>query len=156
MVIRPKPSTQRTGQKEGQTGSVELSNRETRTQTKTARYRQTSHGKDIYAPTNGKSSEHESGDKTAVYVTVRCRSRNAQETEEGRAVILRADAIKGKTLEVSMGSLSNKTYDFDRVFSSAADQRMIYEDTVLPMVDEVRFEAASPREIYADGRPSCY
>lgn len=102
------------------------------------------------------SMEQEYGDKTAIYVTVRCRGRSEREKEEDRAVILRTDGIKGKTVEVSMGSLSNKTYNFDRVFSSAADQRTIYEDTVLPMVDEVRFEAALPRKICTDKLSSCY
>ncbi|KAJ6009001.1 kinesin-domain-containing protein [Penicillium canescens] len=137
MITRSKPSTRRTGQKEGQTGPAELSKRDVRRQTKTSHYRKTAWGKDTCVPTNGKGIEHESGDKTAIYVTVRCRSRNGREKEEGRAVILRTDAIKGEILEVSMGSLSNKTYNFDRVFSSAADQRTIYEDTVLPMVDEL-------------------
>ncbi|PWY94522.1 kinesin related protein 2 [Aspergillus sclerotioniger CBS 115572] len=38
---------------------------------------------------------------------------------------------------MSMGSLPKKIYNFDRVFSSAADQRTVYEDTVLPMIDEL-------------------
>jgi hypothetical protein len=34
-------------------------------------------------------------------------------------------------------ALSNKTYTFDKVFSSAADQAMIYDDVVIPILDEV-------------------
>lgn len=34
-------------------------------------------------------------------------------------------------------ALSNKTYHFDKVFSSAADQSMIYDDVVTPILDEV-------------------
>ena len=47
--------------------------------------------------------------------------------------------MKGKSLELSMGpsALSNKTYHFDKVFSSAADQAMIYDDVVTPILDEV-------------------
>ncbi|RJE20162.1 kinesin-like protein [Aspergillus sclerotialis] len=74
---------------------------------------------------------------TAIYVTVRCRSRNEREAEEDRAVILRTDGVKGKTVEVSIASLPSKNHSFDRVFSSSADQRMVYEDTVLPMVGEM-------------------
>lgn len=123
MSTRSKPPTRRAGQKgDGQKREM---------QKKT---RKTTNAKDSHC----RSKDHEVDDQKAIYVTVRCRGRSPQETEEDRAVILRTDGIEGKTVEVSMGSLANKTYNFDRVFSSAADQRVIYEDTVLPMVDEVR------------------
>jgi kinesin family protein 11 len=115
--------------------------RDIRRQPKTSQSRNTTHGKDASLPTIPKNIQQESGDKTAIYVTVRCRGRNEQETVEDRAVILQTDGIKGQTVEVSTGSLSNKSYNFDRVFPSAADQRTIYEDTVLPIVDEVRIKA---------------
>lgn len=156
MNTRSNPSTRRKGQNEGRAGSVELSKREMRRQPKASQIRNPAHAKDSRVPTNSTGMEQESGDKTAIYVTVRCRSRSERETEEDRAVILRTDGIKGKTVEVSMGPLSNKTYNFDRVFSSAADQRTVYEDTVLPMVDEVRFEAALPLAICTDKQTSCY
>lgn len=35
-------------------------------------------------------------------------------------------------------ALSNKTFHFDKVFSPAADQSMIYDDVVTPLLDEVR------------------
>lgn len=40
-----------------------------------------------------------------------------------------------------MGSnaLSNRSYNFDRVFSQAADQYMVFDDTVKPILDEVGF-----------------
>jgi hypothetical protein len=144
------------GRNEGRAGSMELSKREMRRQPKASQNRKTAYAKDPCVSANLTSMEQESGDKTAIYVTVRCRSRSERETEEDRAVILRADGNKGKTVEVSMGSLSNKTYNFDRVFSSAADQRTVYEDTVLPMVDEVRFEAAMSSAICTDKKTSCY
>lgn len=34
-------------------------------------------------------------------------------------------------------ALSNKTYTFDRVFSQAADQSMIFDDVVKPILDDV-------------------
>jgi hypothetical protein len=135
---------------------MELSKREMRRQPKASQNRKTVYAKDPRVPANSTSMEQESGGKTAIHVTVRCRSRSERETEEDRAVILRTDGIKGKTVEVSMGPLSNKTYNFDRVFSSAADQRTICEDTVLPMVDKVKFEAAIPLAIYTDKQTSCY
>ena len=38
---------------------------------------------------------------------------------------------------MSASALSNKIYHFDKVFSPAADQAMIYEDVVTPILDEV-------------------
>ncbi|KAG4221682.1 hypothetical protein PC116_g29843 [Phytophthora cactorum] len=35
-------------------------------------------------------------------------------------------------------ALSNKTYNFDRVFSQAADQSVLYDDVVKPILEEVR------------------
>jgi kinesin family protein 11 len=34
-------------------------------------------------------------------------------------------------------ALSNKTYHFDKVFSPAADQIMIFDEVVAPILDEV-------------------
>ncbi|KAK3063066.1 Kinesin- motor protein, partial [Teratosphaeriaceae sp. CCFEE 6253] len=34
-------------------------------------------------------------------------------------------------------ALSNKTYQFDKVFSPAADQGMIFDEVVAPILDEV-------------------
>ncbi|KAL5336019.1 kinesin-domain-containing protein [Aspergillus crustosus] len=118
MNTRSKPSTRRTGQKEAQPGSVDLSQRDMQRPGRTSQPRKTAHAKDPCVSTNPKSRDPECD-------------------EEDHAVILRTDGIKGKIAEVSMGTLSHKTYKFDRVFSSAADQRTVYEDTVLPMVDEV-------------------
>ncbi len=35
-------------------------------------------------------------------------------------------------------ALTNKSYNFDRVFSPAADQSMIFDDVVKPILDDVR------------------
>jgi kinesin family protein 11 len=42
-------------------------------------------------------------------------------------------------VDLSMGpsALSNKTYQFDKVFSPAADQEMIFKEVVAPIIDEV-------------------
>jgi kinesin family protein 11 len=34
-------------------------------------------------------------------------------------------------------AVSNKTYQFDKVFSPAADQNMVYDEVVAPILDEV-------------------
>lgn len=83
--------------------------------------------------------DHDEGMETNINVVVRCRGRNEREVRENSGVVLDTDGVKGKSLELSMGpnALSNKTYHFDRVFSSAADQSMIYDDVVTPILDEV-------------------
>lgn len=79
------------------------------------------------------------GEETNINVVVRCRGRNDREVKENSAVVVSAEATKGKLVELSMGpnALTNKTYNFDRVFSPAADQSMIYEDVVQPILDDV-------------------
>ena len=82
------------------------------------------------------------GEETNINVVVRCRGRNEREVRENSGVVVSTDSVKGKKLELSMGAnaLSNKLYHFDRVFSPAADQSMIYEDVVAPILDEVMME----------------
>lgn len=50
------------------------------------------------------------------------------------------DGMKGSTVQLSMGpnALSNKTYQFDKVFSPAADQNIIFDEVVTPILGEVR------------------
>jgi kinesin family protein 11 len=77
--------------------------------------------------------------ETNINVVVRCRGRNEREVRENSGVVLNTDGARGKSVELSMGpsALSNKTYHFDKVFSPAADQSMIYDDVVTPILDEV-------------------
>lgn len=83
--------------------------------------------------------EQDGGDETNINVVVRCRGRNEREVRENSGVVLSTDGVKGKSVELSMGpsALSNKTYHFDKVFSPAADQAMVFEDVVRPILDEV-------------------
>ncbi|KAG9237089.1 P-loop containing nucleoside triphosphate hydrolase protein [Amylocarpus encephaloides] len=82
--------------------------------------------------------EHDD-EETNINVVVRCRGRNEREVRENSGVVLSTDGVKGKSLALSMGpsALSNKTYNFDKVFSSAADQAVIYDDVVTPILDEM-------------------
>ncbi|KAF1913608.1 P-loop containing nucleoside triphosphate hydrolase protein [Ampelomyces quisqualis] len=82
--------------------------------------------------------EHD-GDETNINVVVRCRGRNDREVRENSGVVVLTNGIKGSTVELSMGSnaLSNKTYQFDKVFSPAADQNMVFDEVVSPILDEV-------------------
>lgn len=58
---------------------------------------------------------------------------------ENSGVVVSTNGIKGTTVELSMGAnaLSNKQYQFDKVFSPAADQNMIFNEVVSPILDEV-------------------
>ena len=78
-------------------------------------------------------------EETNINVVVRCRSRNEREVRENSGVVVSTEGVRGKTVELSMGpsALSNKTYGFDKVFSPAADQVMVYEDVVAPILDEM-------------------
>ena len=84
-------------------------------------------------------------EETNINVVVRCRGRNEREVRENSGVVLTTDGVRGKSLELSMGpsALSNKTYHFDKVFSSAADQSMIYDEVVTPILDEVSYSTSS-------------
>lgn len=79
------------------------------------------------------------GEETNINVVVRCRGRSEREVKENSTVMVHTDGVKGKAVELCMGpsALSNKSYNFDRVFSQAADQSMIFDDTVKPILEEV-------------------
>lgn len=55
-------------------------------------------------------------------------------------VVSTPGGLRGREIALSMGplALNNKTYSFDRVFGPEADQTMIYDDVVAPMLEEVR------------------
>lgn len=77
---------------------------------------------------------------TNINVVVRCRGRNDREVKENSAVVVKTEGLKGRIVELSMGpnAVSNKTYTFDRVFSQAADQAMVFDEVVKPILEEVR------------------
>lgn len=83
------------------------------------------------------------GEETNINVVVRCRGRSQREVKENSTVVVKANGVKGTQVDLSMGpnALSNKTYTFDRVYSPAADQSMIFDDTVKPILDEVSLRA---------------
>ncbi|KAI9654145.1 MAG: kinesin motor protein cin8 [Alyxoria varia] len=79
------------------------------------------------------------GEETNINVVVRCRGRSDRELKENSGVVVSADGVKGSAVELSMGpsALSNKRYQFDRVFSPAADQGMVFDEVVQPILNEV-------------------
>jgi kinesin family member 11 len=72
-------------------------------------------------------------------VVVRCRGRSDREVRENSGVVVSVNGLKGRSVELSMGpsALSNKTYHFDKVFSPAADQAIIFDDVVKPILSEM-------------------
>jgi kinesin family protein 11 len=77
--------------------------------------------------------------ETNINVVVRCRGRSDREVRENSGVVISTHGVKGTTVELPLGqnALSNKTYTFDKVFSQAADQTMIFDEVVKPILDEV-------------------
>lgn len=87
-------------------------------------------------------------EETNINVVVRCRGRSDREVRENSGVVVSTEGVKGKKVDLSMGpsALSNKTYNFDKVFSPAADQEMIFNEVVSPILDEVRIKRYDARE----------
>jgi len=83
--------------------------------------------------------DQDAGEETNINVVVRCRGRSDREVRENSGVVVSVNGLKGKSVELSMGpsALSNKTYHFDKVFSPAADQAIIFDDVVKPILSEM-------------------
>ena len=83
--------------------------------------------------------EQDEGEETNIHVVVRCRGRNEREVRENSGVVVSTTGVRGTNVELSMGpnAISNKTYHFDKVFSPAADQAIIFDDVVVPILDEM-------------------
>lgn len=97
--------------------------------------------RDYESDVGGSVSVGVGGEETNITVVVRCRGRSQREIKENSAVVVQADGVKGKAVGLMLGpnALSNKSYIFDRVYSQAADQNMVFDDTVKPILDEVCF-----------------
>ncbi|KFA76781.1 hypothetical protein S40288_08642 [Stachybotrys chartarum IBT 40288] len=79
------------------------------------------------------------GEETNINVVVRCRGRNEREIKENSTVVVSTKGIKDKLVQLHMGAnaMNDKTYNFDRVYSPAADQNMVFDDTVKPILEEM-------------------
>lgn len=95
------------------------------------------------SPLKRKAADFE--EETNINVVVRCRGRNDREVRENSGVVVSTNGIKGNVVDLSMGpsALSNKQYQFDKVFSPAADQTMIFDEVVAPIIDEVCVKVSS-------------
>ncbi|KAK9322433.1 P-loop containing nucleoside triphosphate hydrolase protein [Lipomyces orientalis] len=74
--------------------------------------------------------------ETNIHVVVRCRGRNEREIKESSGVVTSVTSNKDITVQTGPLALSNKTYSFDHVFGPEADQAMVYEDVVAPILEE--------------------
>lgn len=86
-------------------------------------------------------------DGTNIQVIIRCRRRSDREIQEGSPVVVVTDGPQSQGITVETGSVTSvlgvvtaaptRTYPFDRVFGPEADQAMIYNDVVAPILEQV-------------------
>ncbi|KAG8857200.1 kinesin motor protein cin8 [Tulasnella sp. 330] len=82
-----------------------------------------------------------------VQVVVRCRVRSKREINENSPIIVSTQGARSEEITIetaiptsTLGIYSpppTRTYPFDRVFGPEADQTMVYNDVVQPLLDEV-------------------
>jgi kinesin family protein 11 len=73
---------------------------------------------------------------TNIKVVVRCRGRNQREIQSKSSVIL--DTSCDNEISVAIDNdRKRKTYKVDHVFGPEADQSMVYDEVVQPMLEEV-------------------
>ncbi|EEQ29702.1 Kinesin-related motor protein [Microsporum canis] len=118
---------------------VETPKASSRTQTPSATRAQSSPTEQTSNKRKERDFEQNVSGDTNIRVIVRCRGRSDREVKENSGVVVSTEGVKGTTVEVSMGpnALGNKEYQFDKVFSPAADQAIIFEDVVTPILNEM-------------------
>jgi kinesin family protein 11 len=85
-----------------------------------------------------------------IKVVVRCRGRSERERLDGSAVVVSSDGARSTELTVETaaapvgvsaagvsGAPTTRMYPFDIVFGSDADQALLYQEVVAPMLEEV-------------------
>ena len=85
--------------------------------------------------------------ETNIQVVLRCRRRSDREIQENSPIIVATAGARSTELTIQTASASNslglvsvtspRKYPFDVVFGPEADQAMIYQDVVSPMLDEI-------------------
>jgi kinesin family member 11 len=85
--------------------------------------------------------------ETNIQVVVRCRRRSEREVQESSPIIVSTEGARSQSVSIetaapvrSLGVVTfppTRTYPFDLVFGPEADQAMIYQDVVHPMLEEV-------------------
>ena len=103
---------------------------------------------DPLPPTHGKLPHNPREDaETNIQVVLRCRRRSDREIQENSPIIVSTTGAKSTELTIQTSAPSNslglvsmsapRKYPFDAVFGPEADQAMIYQDVVSPMMDEI-------------------
>ncbi|KAI5122950.1 hypothetical protein M0805_006831 [Coniferiporia weirii] len=87
------------------------------------------------------------GAESHIQVVIRCRRRSEREIQEGSPIIISTDGPRTQTVTIETAATTSvlgvvtlpptRTYPFDVVFGPEADQSMVYQDVVHPMLDEV-------------------
>ncbi|KAK9458820.1 P-loop containing nucleoside triphosphate hydrolase protein [Lipomyces oligophaga] len=85
------------------------------------------------ASENGEAATNK---ETNIHVYVRCRGRNDREIKENSGVVIDCHSPKEITIQTGPLALSNKTYSFDHIFGPEADQSMVYDEVVSPILEE--------------------
>ncbi|KAJ3559108.1 hypothetical protein NM688_g534 [Phlebia brevispora] len=85
--------------------------------------------------------------ETNIQVVLRCRRRSEREIQDNSPIIVSTSGARSTELTIQTTSASNslglvslpapRKYPFDVVFGPEADQSMIYQDVVSPMLDEI-------------------
>ena len=99
-------------------------------------------------PHSNSISKHlKSDSETNIQVVIRCRRRSDREIQENSPIIVSSQGAKSHDVTIetstpisSLGVVTlppTRTYPFDLVFGPEADQAMIYNEVVSPMLDEV-------------------
>lgn len=74
-----------------------------------------------------------------IRVITRCRGRNDREIKSKSAVVVDSNSESRQEISVKIGEdlSSTKTYSLDRVFGPEADQAMIFDEIISPIVDDL-------------------
>ena len=97
--------------------------------------------------TQNAKKQNSSQDETNIQVVIRCRRRSEREVQECSPIIVTADGARSQQITIETAAPTSllgvvtlpptRTYPFDMVFGPEADQAMVYQDVVHPMLDEV-------------------
>ncbi|CAG8535975.1 7335_t:CDS:2, partial [Paraglomus occultum] len=78
--------------------------------------------------------------ETNIQVVVRCRERNEREEKENSPIVVFTGLdARGREVQLRTSPLDkipNKSFFFDRVFGPDANQQIIYQETVVPILEE--------------------
>lgn len=89
------------------------------------------------APTGRNGPDRDESEGTNVRVVVRCRGRNDREIKAKSSVVVDTTLSRSDIAIKAHGE--SKTYSVDRVFGPEADQSLIFDEIVAPIVDDMLY-----------------